>query len=133
MDVALGLDELAALDRPALAQRWQAEFGVPAPKSCQSPLLRGALAWRLQVAAAGGDRQIQGIAKSLRKAAAASPATTLPVGTKLLREWQGRTHQVTVSKVGFEYDGKCWASLSAIARSITGSRWSGPVFFGLRS
>ena len=51
----------------------------------------------------------------------------------LLREWQGQTHHVTVVEGGFEYDGKVWRSLSAIARSITGTPWSGPAFFGLKA
>ena len=63
----------------------------------------------------------------------ASGAVALSPGTRLLREWQGRTHHVTVVPDGFEYAGKVWRSLSAIAKSITGTAWSGPVFFGLKS
>ena len=84
------LAELQALDRAALAQRWRAVFGVPAPKSCQATLLRQGLAWHAQM------------------------------GTRLLREWQGRTHHMAVVEGGFEYDGRVWTSLSAIARHITG-------------
>ena len=54
-------------------------------------------------------------------------------GTRLVREWQGREHAVTVLTDGFEYLGRPYKSLSAVARAITGTRWSGPAFFGLRS
>lgn len=57
----------------------------------------------------------------------------LAPGTRLLREWQGQTHHVTVLASGFEYSGRTWRSLTAISRSITGTAWSGPLFFGLRS
>jgi hypothetical protein len=61
----------------------------------------------------------------------ATPARIKP-GTRLIREWQGESHHVTVSERGFEYQGRVYASLSEIARHITGTRWSGPLFFGLR-
>jgi hypothetical protein len=62
------------------------------------------------------------------------PATrpALAPGARLVREWQGRTHQVTVLAAGFEYAGQTYRSLSAIARTITGTPWSGPAFFGVR-
>jgi hypothetical protein len=53
-------------------------------------------------------------------------------GTKLLREWRGLTHEVTVIEGGYEHQGKRYRSLSAVARAITGTQWSGPLFFGLR-
>ena len=53
------------------------------------------------------------------------------IGTRLLREWQGRVHEVLILDKGVEYRGKAWPSLSAVAREITGTRWSGPRFFGL--
>ena len=53
-------------------------------------------------------------------------------GTRLLREWQGVTHEVTVIEGGYEHQGKRYRSLSAVARAITGTQWSGPLFFGLR-
>ena len=128
------LAELQALDRAALAERWRSVFGVPAPKSCQAMLLRQALAWHAQMLAfeqAVGKREAGRPYLALRQAAAAPAASTLSPGTRLLREWQGRTHHVAVVPGGFEYDGRVWKSLSAIARHITGTRWSGPVFFGL--
>jgi Protein of unknown function (DUF2924) len=128
------LAELAALNRSALAERWEEAFGVPAPKSCQATLLRQALAWQLQMQAleaSVGVREARRAAQSLRQAASSSPVSALSPGTRLLREWQGRTHHVCVVPGGFEYEGQVWRSLSAIARSITGTPWSGPKFFGL--
>jgi Protein of unknown function (DUF2924) len=133
--VSLSLTELGSLDRSALAERWEAAFGVPAPKSCQATLLRQALAWWLQIKeleAVSGPRESRRASRALKQAAAGA-ATRPGIGTRLLREWQGRTHHVTVVEGGFEYDGRVWKSLSAIASSITGTRWSGPLFFGLRS
>ena len=57
---------------------------------------------------------------------------TIKPGTRLLREWQGRMHEVIILEEGALYDGRTWTSLSAVAREITGARWSGPRFFGLK-
>jgi hypothetical protein len=133
--ISESLADLAQLDRVSLAERWAAAFGVPAPKSCQATLLRQALAWQIQMdalKARSGAREAQRGAQALRQAGS-TVARGLTPGTRLLREWQGRTHHVTVVSDGFEYDEQVWPSLSAIARSITGTRWSGPLFFGLRS
>jgi hypothetical protein len=132
MDIASALTELAQLDRATLAHRWESAFDVPPPRGCQATLLRLALAWHLQVQALGpaGARTSRQAAQSVKKAAVGS--AQLAPGTRLMREWQGQTHHVTVVQGAFEYDGRAWRSLSAIARSITGTAWSGPVFFGLK-
>ena len=132
-DVQSALAELATLDRPTLGQRWEAAFGTRAPIGCQATLLRHALAWHVQTQALGkaGARQSRKAVQALTKTAAG--AVALSPGTRLLREWQGQTHHVTVVTDGFEFDGRVWRSLSAIARSITGTSWSGPAFFGLKS
>lgn len=132
-DVPSTLAALASFDRPTLASHWTQAFGVPAPKSCQATLLRQALAWRAQMEAlieAAGPQAAERAHRSLRQASTSTVVSLTP-GTRLLREWQGRTHHVTVVAGGFEHEGKVWRSLSAIARSITGTRWSGPSFFGL--
>jgi hypothetical protein len=133
IDTASALAELSTLDRPALAQRWQAAFKVPAPRGCQATLLRHALAWHVQMQALqkGGSRKHRSAAEALTKASAGRSVVLSP-GTRLVREWQGQTHHVTVVDGGFEYGGKVWRSLSGIACSITGTPWSGPVFFGVR-
>ncbi len=123
------LEELRLLSRAQLARRWQECFGVPAPYLSRSEILRQAIAWHLQTKALGGltlqeKRQIQ---------SGASKATTqTSSGSRLIRVWQGKTHQVTVLDSGYLYEDKAWKSLSAIARQITGTSWSGPVFFGLK-
>lgn len=129
------LAALAALDRTALALRWAEVFGCPAPRHSQVGLLRGALAWHCQMVhlagsgAGGVDRLIRALR---RKTISVAPASPVAPGTRLLREWQGQTHHVTVLAQGFEYGGKSYRSLTAIARQITGTAWSGPLFFGLR-
>ena len=128
-ETASKIAALASLDRPALAQRWTEAFGRRAPLSCQATLLRCALAWHLQSAPL--QREVDRTSASLRQAAASPAAASLSPGTRLLREWNGQTHHVTVLDGAFEYDGRRWRSLSAVARSITGTRWSGPLFFGL--
>lgn len=121
---AMGLDELRAA--------WRARYGAP-PSLRSADLLRRMLAWRVQAEAMGGldrkrVRQILGIgaAKKGRRCSHVSR------GVKLAREWQGRVHEVEVSEAGYLYQDKTYASLSAIARQITGVRWNGPRFFGLR-
>ena len=126
------LSDLSSLDRVGLAQRWVATFGCPAPRSCRSSLLRGALAWQLQMQASHEWCTAAGSARLARSLRSPTPAAVLAPGTRLLREWQSRTHQVTVMARGFEYNGKTYRSLTAITRHITGTAWSGPLFFGLR-
>ena len=130
------LGALAALERSALAERWAAAFGCPAPRHSQARFLRSALAWHAQMQLLrkeAGSRGVDRLLRGLRCAAAASaPTDVLAPGTRLLREWQGQTHHVTVVTQGFEYRGKTYRSLTAIARRITGTAWSGPLFFGLR-
>lgn len=128
------LGQLAALDRAALVERWSSVFGCPAPRRVRVTLLRGALAWQHQMQAKVGAGRVDRAARGLRRSTApAAPAARLAPGTRLLREWQGQTHHVTVLAQGFEHDGQTYRSLTAIARHITGTAWSGPLFFGLRS
>lgn len=128
------LGELAAVDRAALVERWVSVFGCPAPQRVRVTLLRGALAWHHQMEAKAGSGRVARAVRGLRRStASAAPAATLAPGTRLLREWQGQTHHVTVLAQGFEHRGQTYRSLTAIARHITGTAWSGPLFFGLRS
>lgn len=126
------LAALASQDRTTLIRSWAAAFGRPAPRYAQAALLRGALAWHCQMhheAKIGVDQ----LARRLRRQVASSaPKPVLAPGTRLLREWQGQTHHVAVLSDGFEYGGKTYRSLTAISRLITGTAWSGPLFFGLR-
>jgi hypothetical protein len=132
--------ELEAVDTAALRSRWKQVFGSPAWKGASRDLLLRGLAYRLQEQTEGG------LSKAARRSLARlagsnanviqpprSVSPRLKPGTRLVRDWRGETHQVTVIDTGFEYRGSRYASLSEIARLITGTRWSGPLFFGLRS
>lgn len=93
--------------------------------------MRRVLIRELQCRASGGvsaktDRALKRIAAGKTPPAAAKP------GSHLIREWNGRTYQVSVADGGYVMDGKTWRSLSAIARHITGAHWSGPRFFGVQ-
>jgi hypothetical protein len=93
-----------------------------------------AVAYKLQERAYGGlSPAIRRILAGLREAISVEPPRELRPGTVLLREWQGATHQVTVIEDGVLYRGKQYGSLSEVARVVTGSRWSGPRFFGLKA
>ena len=132
--LAEALAALAAMNRAALGQRWAEVFGSPAPRNSQAGFLRAALAWHVQMQqqAAAGSGSVTRLVRGLRRMAATASGTGPSAGTRLLREWQGRTHHVTVLAQGFEYQGRTYRSLTAIAREITGTAWSGPLFFGLR-
>ena len=129
--VSAALAELATLDREALVERWVAVFGCPAPRNSQMPFLRNALAWQLQMQANPQWRGSSGASRLTRSLRQSPASCGLAPGTRLLRQWQDRTHQVTVLDHGFDYDGSTYRSLSAIARRITGTAWSGPRFFGI--
>jgi hypothetical protein len=125
------LDQLATLNRAGLTQEWRRVFGHAAPRGAQARLLKGALAWQLQV-----DQESEGdtrrLVRQLRNWSAHAAVSSLQPGTRLLREWKGQTHQVLVVPGGFEYEGEKYGSLTAVSRKITGMVWSGPLFFGLR-
>ncbi|QWE17154.1 DUF2924 domain-containing protein [Polynucleobacter sp. AP-Nino-20-G2] len=120
---------LEGMSRDQLVRRWQDCFGVVAPALCRSTLLRQAVAWHLQTQELGGLSLVE-----KRQIAAGTPNTSkeASVGSRLIRVWQNQTHQVTVLNDGYLHQDKHWKSLSAIARHITGTPWSGPVFFGLK-
>lgn len=126
--------KLEGLSRSELFQKWQEVFQCPAPSGCHISFIRQALAWQIQARQIGGltateHKQLMG---DQAKGQSTSNSSVPPAGTVLVRVWQDQTHQVTVSEQGYLYDGKVWRSLSAVARQITGTAWSGPVFFGLK-
>ncbi len=109
------------------------------PLHIRRDLLVLAIAWKLQERIYGGltvaqKRRLAGIAEELKKGGdlSAGPEIRLKPGLRLVREWRGETHDVLVLEDGFEWNGQRRRSLSAIAREITGTRWSGPLFFGLK-
>ena len=135
-----GLPKLSHAELKAL---WREYFGVEPPAYRRGFLVRG-LAHRLQELTYGGlkpayqarlDAMIAGTEKpngTGRPGRRARQDINLLEGTKLLRDWRGVTHEVTVIDGGYEHQGRRYRSLSAVARAITGTQWSGPLFFGLR-
>lgn len=129
---------LSDLPLDILRQRWQDLFGLAPPPRLGRSLILRAVAHRLQEKHLGGlkpavARQLDRAAQNL--AAGRTPATVasaIKPGTRLLRDWQGVTHEVIVLDQGVRYQGQTWRSLSEVARAITGARWSGPKFFGLK-
>jgi hypothetical protein len=135
--------QLTALRRMSvveLKQRWETLFGTPAPNNSRS-YLEVRLGNRIQELMLGGlsrdtrrvldllVKELEG--KNTRKAIMTDPRKPIP-GTRLLREWDGAEHSVTVLRDGFDWQGRKFKSLSAVARAITGTQWNGYRFFGLR-
>jgi hypothetical protein len=121
-----------------LRQRWRVLYGTEPPTRISEDLLRRAIAYRLQERAHGGlkpstRRLLRRITEDARRSRSAPLVRKIRPGAVLIREWRGRSHQVTVLEDGVLYRGKRHRSLSEVARKITGSRWSGPLFFGLKA
>ncbi|MDO8433860.1 MAG: DUF2924 domain-containing protein [Candidatus Binatus sp.] len=138
--LAAEIANLAALRREQLQARWRELYRTEPPKKISRDLMIRAIAYRLQENAYGGlkpaTRRV--LAKVAEDAAARrpiriAPERTLKPGTVLLRDWHGVQHQVTVLESAIMFQKKQYKSLSEVARKITGTRWSGPLFFGLKS
>jgi hypothetical protein len=130
---------IGAMNVAELRAMWRAQMKSEPPKAFGPDLLRRSLAYRIQEKAYGGldpktSRLLnQLIAQSAKNAGKIIlPRRTKP-GTMMVREWKGKRHTVTVTEDGFAFEGQVYESLSEIARLITGTRWNGPRFFGLRS
>jgi hypothetical protein len=125
--------DIEAMDRAALVTTWEVVFAKPVPKRLSAPFLRRFLAFELQAREHNGLPK--GFAAQLRMAVREDPVVRGPAlkpGGRLIREWNGVTHVVDVIEGGFIWKGQRYTSLSPIARAITGVRWSGPRFFGLK-
>jgi len=134
-ELASALASLPRLDRAALLARWREVYGGSPPPRLSRTLLVRALAYRLQEQAHGGlppttRRALAGLCES--PSAKRTVAAPRP-GTVLVREWGGVVHRVVVIEDGVMYRATRYRSLSEVARLITGSRWSGPRFFGLKA
>ena len=134
------LDRLATTPIADLRKRYRELFRTEPPKAFGPDLLRRSVAHRIQEKAYGGlPVPTRRLLDQLVKAAMAKPNGRLELprrikpGSELVRTWKGRSYRVMVMADGFAYDGKTFASLSEIASEITGTRWNGPRFFGLRS
>jgi len=136
--VRSGIAEIPDLTRAALAECWTRVYGAAPPKSIGRRLLEYAAAYDLQAHEHGGlkpaaHRSLRRLATSSERPATASTraAEALAPGSRLVRQWRGRTYIVDVVENGFLCGGKRYRSLSKLAHAITGARWSGPRFFGL--
>tara|TARA_R110000787_G_scaffold27063_3_gene75288 strand:- start:274 stop:702 length:429 start_codon:yes stop_codon:yes gene_type:complete len=128
--------EIAALDsmdRSALMQRWRTAYGQDAPARLSRILMKKAIAYEIQVRAFGGPsaRTIRSLKAAAKSGAAVAPRRQPGRGTRLVREWNGILHEVDVLDEGFMWRGQLYRSLSAVAFAITGTKWSGPKFFGI--
>ena len=141
--VILQIARLKSASAGGLKDRWRELFGSE-PPPYNRRFLESRLVYRLQELAHGGlsadtARRLAALAAGLPLTGASAKAAKRtggdrPVsGTRLIREWKGTEHLVTVRDADFEYQGRPYKSLSAVARTITGTRWNGLVFFGLKS
>jgi Protein of unknown function (DUF2924) len=138
--LARELAGLSHLDTSALKERWRKLYGTEPPHRLSHRLLTYAVAYKMQEKTLGGlkpatRRLLTRVAEEAASGQAVSvrPATKAGPGTRLLREWHGTSHEVILLDDGVLFRGKRHRSLSEVARIITGSRWSGPAFFGLKA
>jgi hypothetical protein len=138
--IEVELDRLTTVPIVGLRSRYKALFGTDPPKAFGPDLLRRCLAHRIQTDAYGGlsrptqrllDRMAQGT--GARSDANNEMSRRIKSGSEIVRTWKGRSYRVTVMHEGFAYEGKTYPGLSEIASLITGTRWNGPRFFGLRT
>ena len=138
-EVATRLGALGEMDYDALQHEWRRLYRQHPPRRVSRDLLMLGVAWKIQEKTYGGlgvatKRRLDNLARAMEQDGdiARNRVAHLKPGAKLLREWQGKSHSVIVLEDGFEWGGKRWRSLSAIARAITGAHWSGPRFFGVK-
>ena len=135
--LAAEIASLSRLDIDELRERWKAMFGKAPSRGISRSFVTRAIAYRLQEKACGGlkpstQRLLAEFAYDGANGSAAAHSRIVRPGAVLVREWRGISHQVSVLEKGFSFRGKRYRSLSEVAREITGTRWSGPLFFGLK-
>ena len=133
------LAALPHLSNPELGILWRQLFQKDPPPKIRKELVVRVLAYRLQEQEFGGlnnsqSRQLRQLASTLESNPNQALSTRRPIkpGTRLIREWKEQVHVVEANAKGYQYRGNRYQSLSQIARLITGTRWSGPLFFGLK-
>lgn len=137
--LSAALKALPNLPRSELQKRWGELYETPCPIRISRKLLLYALAYRMQEKVYGGldKKTLRRLEKAAADLAAGRPLAPagpkIKPGTRLVREWNGTLHEVIVLEQGVQFRAKVWPSLSAVAREITGARWSGPRFFGLKA
>lgn len=138
-DLTQDLETLATMDLAQLRTLWSSRLRRPYPPNLRSPeVFRGLLGYRLREQSHGAlssaaRRSLQRIEAKARQGEAIDLQPRLNIGVRLEREWQGVLHEIDVVEGGFRYQSLVYQSLSEVARAITGTRWSGPRFFGLKT
>jgi len=127
--ITMEVQALERLDLEGLRRVWRERIGEP-PRLRSKELLCLLLAWRIQ-SNAWGDIP-PSVRRVLRQPTPAAGPSRLSVGLTITKEWQGRRHEVETTSEGFVWEDSTYPSLSAVARAITGTKWNGPRFFGLR-
>lgn len=127
---------LRRLSRQQLTKRWRGLYKAAPPSAFTPDLIARGIAWRLQEKAHSSlapevRRTLEGGGEGAPRRRQRPARATLRPGNRLVRRWRGRTHVVEVTENGLVYDGDRFSSLTVIATKITGTRWSGPKFFGL--
>lgn len=138
-DVSIQIANLRNLSRHQLRELWQKLYGKVAPPGIRRELMVPFVAYRLQENLYGGLKpsiraELRRIARSLERKSSGEllARPRIKPGTRLRRQWRGEVHEVSVTESGYEYHSVGYRSLSEVARKITGTRWSGPAFFGLK-
>jgi hypothetical protein len=130
------LVQLPSLDRAGLRALWQKSFGRPPSPRLRRELMLPILAFRLQEISNGSlteqtQMRLREVIDSLPLNGKTTPRK-FRTGTRIVREWKSKVHEVLITEEGFEYEGEIFRSLSPIACRITGTHWSGPAFFGTK-
>ena len=129
------IGDLDSADRGQLMARFEAVFGCKPPTRASLALMRQNLAWAIQAKAESiaprthRDQLMRKLGRHLTGKKAV--ATQYRAGTRLVREWRGQLYEVTIQEDGYEWNGRLYPNLTRIATEITGTKWSGPRFFGL--
>ena len=140
VDIRAEIARLCTFSRNQLLQKWDEHYGgAPAP-SIRRELMIPFLAYKIQENAYGGLKrstraELRRIGRALETGSKSLTSNLRPrtkPGTRMVRHWRGKPHEVLITESGFEYCGRSYGSLSQIAREITGTQWSGPAFFGLK-
>jgi len=142
--MSMGLKQLTSFNRLELVQVWAKTFGSSPPPNTSQDMMRLIVGWEIQAKTSRPDVRAMKTAvnKLLRSGSGADNVTRvisalprskieLSPGTRLSRDWQGNTYVVDVLDKGYAFDGKLYSSLTPIAKTITGSHRSGPLFFGV--
>jgi hypothetical protein len=132
------IETLPTLGKGELQNLWKKVFNADAPESLRKSAMIPILGYRIQELAYGGlsaksTKRLLELARAIEAdpTAAIAPDPRIKPGTRLVRQWHGQVHVVNVEETGYEYKGSRYGSLSEVAQLITGTKWSGPRFFGL--